>query len=221
MRWIWIGTLGLLLGCPGSDPGKGDSGNGTTATGTGSGSGTGGGTGAATGTGSGTGGGTGFPIEVGNGATSHSPAGAGAPVEMVHGPQQGWHIEVSGEVQGLGAVVGVVVEARRVDDGTLVASNENATFLQLADYDAASATGWFAGERALVGTDPDAICPLAGVELDLCARAEDLAAPGTFAEGCARVVAALDPIDVAPCANGTLGGTLGTGTGTGTGTGSP
>lgn len=142
-----------------------------------------------------------YALEVGGGSVFHEPLAPGATVTIHHGPQGGWHVVVSGRVEGLGPIVAVDLWADRTDSGARVATNDLTTFLQLADHDPAAGTGWFAGEYNLVdAVDLAGVCPLDGVALALCAHAYDYAAPERYAEGCVEVVAALDPDDVAPCA---------------------
>ena len=202
MRLAWIVACGLW-GCGG---GPGDSGMGST-TGATSGQTTGSVTGSTTTSGLTTGTTTGTvpPTEwivVGNGDDEHLPLSNGDYVTIVHGPQGGWHIDVSGEVYGTGVVVGLLVSATRTEDDVVVASNSTATFIQLAGWEPVGQVGIFVGERAFLDVyiPFEEVCALHGAELELCAEAEDLANPGTWASGCVTVIADPDPVDVEGCA---------------------
>jgi hypothetical protein len=141
-------------------------------------------------------------VVVGNGESEHVPVLPTDEVTMHHGGQGGWHIEVSGEVVGTASLITLQVWVESVADGSTVAGSDQATFLQLADFDEAVPSGIFVGQNAYLGVgcvDDEKICGLGGQAIRLCALAADVAAPELLAEGCSEAIAVIDPIDTTLC----------------------
>ena len=144
---------------------------------------------------------TGVPplLGVGDGDLVHDPCAPGDDTALVFGGQGGFHLEVSGEVTGVDSIIGVWVEATRLDTGEVFASNgEVPSYLLLGGYD--GTTGWFAGERAFLHDNALVeVCPLDGLAIELCARAFDLNDPYVEAFGCVELVARMTPEDAPMC----------------------
>ena len=138
-------------------------------------------------------------LEVGDGASLHHPCQPGDETRLVFGGQGGFHFEVSGDVSGLGQMVGVWVEARRLDTGEVVASNgEEPSYMVLGDYDGES--GWFAGERALIFNNALVeVCPLEGLAIELCADVMPLDQSQPPIRDCVELMARLHPDDLPMC----------------------
>ena len=140
-------------------------------------------------------------LAVGDGATQHEPCLPGDETTLWFGGQGGFHLDVSADVQGLGQMVGVWVEARRLDTGEPIASNGvDPSYLLLGDYSGVEDTGWFAGQRAFIFNNALVeVCPLDGLALELCATAFDLNDAGSPVTDCVELVARLHPDDLPMC----------------------
>jgi hypothetical protein len=127
---------------------------------------------------------------------------SGAPLELVHGPQGGWHVEVAGEAIGLGAQVSVAPVVTDVSSGQILAGDQPPVEVVVDRFDGCS--GRFEGVRAYVddvvpeGPYIDFVCGLAGRWLRLDVDVTDLlgeAIAAVSVEG----IAARDPVDEAFC----------------------
>lgn len=138
-------------------------------------------------------------MEVGDGDVSHQPCDPGDDTTIVFGGQGGFHLEVSGIVSDTSDLIGLYVDATRLDTGEVIASNgAEPSYLRLSDHDGAS--GWFAGERAFLHDNALVnVCPLDGLTIELCARAWDLNDPSLEAAGCVELVARMHPDNLYMC----------------------
>ena len=136
-------------------------------------------------------------VEVGTGDQDHHPLVPGGEVELVFGGQGGFHVDVSGVVQGLGEVVVVWVWVTRTDTGqTIARGSPLGTAMRLGAYDPVTETGVFVGERAyLANNSLTWVCGLEGVDLEIKASVEDLAdrrfQAGGWAVGPGRIDASI------------------------------
>jgi hypothetical protein len=139
-------------------------------------------------------------VHLGSGVTDHLPLAAGDPVTLVHGPQGGWHVDVSGWVVGTGQVVSVHPSLVRLSDGLALAGEQTPQSLALT---ATEPCGWeFWAVRAFVDdfVDPDPVgfvCSLAGEPLALTVEVVDLVSGLTLTDT-VEVVGASDPLEVCP-----------------------
>lgn len=142
-------------------------------------------------------------VQLGNGADAHLPLADGDEVIVVHGPQGGWHVEVSGLVTGTGATVGVLPALTRLSDGLKLAGYQQGAALALVPAETGACGGTFWGVRAYVddalpADDPDAfICALAGERAILSALVTDLTTWMT-AHAEVEVVLRSDPYEGCP-----------------------
>lgn len=146
-------------------------------------------------------------LVLGTGASGFEGLSEGDPVTLVHGPQGGWHIEVSGQVAHTSQEVAILPTITVVSSGDQIAGDQNQNLMALSSFDDASCSGEFFGVNALVG-DPypgDAlpercyICDLAGELLELSITVEDFNSGDTVTESI-QVIVEPDPNDVEPCA---------------------
>ena len=144
---------------------------------------------------------TGGPgIEIGNGVTDHAPLDPEDLVIMVHGPQSGWHVEVSGRVTGFGDTILVKSRMETMDGTVQTDSAEN--FYLLANYDEKTDTGVFVNQVAYIGSgcvDDQRVCSLAGQQIRLCATVSMVVDPTVSQDVCAPGIAQLDSVDIGMC----------------------
>ncbi len=146
-------------------------------------------------------------LTLGTGADSYVALAEGDPVTLVHGPQGGWHIEVSGQVAHTSQEVAILPTITVVSSGDQIAGDQNQNLMALSNFDDASCSGEFFGVNALVGdphpedTLPEScyICSLAGELLDLSITVEDFNSGDSVTET-VQVIVEPDPGDVEPCA---------------------
>lgn len=142
-------------------------------------------------------------VELGSGRLTHVPVAPGGDLNLTYGGQGGFHIEVSGKTGDLGEIVGVQAWVTVVQTGAEVARLDGSVALLLADYDAATGTGWFAGQEARLEDNAlNSVCPLHGAELELCAIVSDLAQPDRVAEACVVGVGRMDDYERTWCGTG-------------------
>ncbi len=146
-------------------------------------------------------------LTVGTGADAFESLSSGDSVRLVHGPQGGWHIEVSGLVAHTSQEVAVSPTITVISTGDEIGRSENRNLMALSSFDDASCSGEFFGVNALVGDPfpeddvPEScyICSLAGETLELTLTVEDFNSGDTISETI-QVVVEPDPNDVEPCA---------------------
>lgn len=149
-------------------------------------------------------------LALGTGLLPVTPLADGDALQMVHGPQGGWHIDTGGLL--VFPTLEVAVSPRITLDDRVLAGDQPALFTVLADYDDASCEGLFYEVRAYVddelpqlpaGTDVlrDYICPLAGAEVTVEVEVADLDRD-TVVTDAVRGTLLLDPYDVSLCAGG-------------------
>jgi hypothetical protein len=140
-------------------------------------------------------------LELGSGAEAHAPLAPGNPVTIVHGPQGGWHVDVSGWVRGTGQLLSVDPRIVRVADGLQVSGIQAPEALAGTPADPCGYEFW--AVRALVDIpagepDPQAfVCTLDGAELELAAGVVDLTTLEVVA-ATIPVVGVADPGDACP-----------------------
>lgn len=141
-------------------------------------------------------------VEIGGGETSFLPLAPGDPVRMVHGPQGGWHVDVSGRVGNTRQTISVrpslVVEAT----GEILAGDQVQEYVALAQYDELGCEGQFWGRRAFLDDPPDIgmplICGLHGVTATLSVEVVD-PEDGRAGVGSIPVTLEVDPVDQPDC----------------------
>jgi hypothetical protein len=111
-------------------------------------------------------------LELGTGELVFEALVEGGDVQMVHGPQGGWHVDVAGLVGGSSQEVSILPSLVIPGQGDLqVAGDQQPEFVALASYDDATCAGEYFGVRAFlddVATPPggltyqEFICSLAG-----------------------------------------------------------
>lgn len=124
-------------------------------------------------------------------------------VVIVHGGQGGFHVDVSGIVHNVSAVVNVRSILTVESTGQQIAGDIAPLAYLLGNYDKANEMGLFTGERALIEVEiadtTEEICPFEGEVMELCVEVGDLGGDGEMGLDCVRVTAVLDPSDVPFC----------------------
>jgi len=145
-------------------------------------------------------------VEVGRGDSDHVPVAPGDPVTMVNGPQQGWHIDVSGFVEGASDVVEIEAVVRVVDADWIIAGLEQQPVrTALVGWSEDECAGTFYGLRLYLDDNGphsyDTICALAGAAVDIEVSLTDLSDPDgeRTHETTGLGTLALDPNDIEPC----------------------
>jgi hypothetical protein len=143
-------------------------------------------------------------LEVGNGDVSHIQLSPGDPVMMVNGPQQGWHIDVSGYLSGISELVQIETTVTVADDAQVIGGSDQLPVrTALVGWSEGDCAGSFYGVRVFVdgleSQAPDAICPYAGVPLEVTVTVSDLMNPTRWVESTIEVIGMLDPRDVEVC----------------------
>jgi hypothetical protein len=152
-------------------------------------------------------------VVIGTGEGAYRPLADGEAVQIVHGPQGGWHLDTAGLVGGSSGQVSVRPRVV-LDDGTPIAGDQQPQYLALVGYGGGSCEGTFYGVRAFLddgaggtgaaggtGSPLEGICPLAGRRATVTVEVGDLATEEGV-EGSVEVVLELDPRDVDACAAG-------------------
>ncbi|MBX2798672.1 MAG: hypothetical protein KTR31_13405 [Myxococcales bacterium] len=82
-------------------------------------------------------------LAVGTGSTGFHPLGSGDPLQMVHGPQGGWHVDLSAAVGNTFQSVEVRSELTVPDIGTtpIAGGDEHVDFVGLVAYDELTCAG--------------------------------------------------------------------------------
>ena len=141
-------------------------------------------------------------LEMGNGDHEHVPMKPGQDVVIVHGPQDGWHVDLSAQIRRFGELVGFTFTVTLTGDGRQIAGDQPITFITMQRLD--ECTVFTGGMRAFVDdqkSDPKAyedyqafICSLDGEELEVTMTATDIKAGIELTES-TTVRAVLDPVD--------------------------
>ncbi len=147
----------------------------------------------------------GIALEVGSGELAFEALSSGDGVNMVHGPQGGWHLEAAGRVVGAKQEISILPKIVLSGMGDLqVAGDQQAQFVALANYDAETCTGDFFGVRTFLddvltppngGTYQEFICEMAGTAT-LEITVEDITTGASVTESVEFTLGA-DPTD--PC----------------------
>ncbi len=120
----------------------------------------------------------------------------GGSATLVHGPQGGWHVVVSGRVAGSSGEVSVLPTVRVASTGQALTGEQRPANQSLVGD---RFEGVLAFVTALPTLDPRAaICDLDGAPLELEVEIEDLGT-GCTAVATTSATAALDPVDVPVC----------------------
>lgn len=143
-------------------------------------------------------------LDVGFGDESYTALADGDTLQMVHGPQGGWHFETAGLVHHSEKEISILPTLTLADSGTLISTNSQPEFKALFGYDDASCEGTFFNTRAFVddgagpGDSQQNICALDGREADLTIEVQDIVS-GRATSTTVRVLLAIDPIDLSEC----------------------
>lgn len=142
-------------------------------------------------------------LAVGWGKDVYAPLADGDVVQMVHGPQGGWHVESAGEVRWSMREIGILPSLVDLETSRVLTTNALASFEAMGVYDEASCGGTFTNVEAFLSADGPGepiqnICALAGREVELSIEITELLT-GRTARDSAVVVLALDPIDEPVC----------------------
>lgn len=138
-------------------------------------------------------------LEIGGGLETHSALEAGDGVVLVHGPQNGWHVDLSAGLRQTSDLMGFSATVTVVDGGLQIAGSQPSTFVSLVRLDECRAET--AGLRFLVddviepkGGYQEFICSLADADLDITLTGTDLESD-TMLSDTVRVKAVLDEVD--------------------------
>ena len=139
-------------------------------------------------------------VRLGTGADAFEALSEGDPLVLVHGPQGGWHVDVSVQVRGLGEVVVLAATLREVGTGVQLGGDQPDAYVTLSPMDAC--WGEHVGLRTYVDdpedVDQSRICGWSGAPLTLSVAVAD-ARSGTSLEAEVPVVGALDAYDEPVC----------------------
>lgn len=140
-------------------------------------------------------------VVVGTGANQFTALQPGGSILVVDGGQSGAHIDGAGMVGGYASdIVAIEVWSTWVADGTPFTATESESFILLAGYDAATGSGWFAGERSFTDVEGAELCEAAGTAIELCVRVRELSDDAEPAvEACVEGVIAVEPSVAAQC----------------------
>ncbi len=129
----------------------------------------------------------------------------GETVQMVHGPQGGWHVDTAALIGGSGEVVQIIPAINLTESGLSIAGIEQVPqTVALAAYDDTVCEGNIIKIRALID-DVDHpvpysnyICSLDGKEVELTQTVTDVVT-GNIGTGTARFILRIDPADSELC----------------------
>lgn len=138
-------------------------------------------------------------LRLGRGIDTHVPLDDGDGVVLVHGPQNGWHVDLSAELRRTSDLMGFDASVVVVDSGVRIAGDQPATFVSLVRVDECVAQT--SGLRFLVddvkepkGGYQAFICSLDDLEIDIELTGTDLDTKAVLSDRRrARVV--LDKVD--------------------------
>lgn len=143
-----------------------------------------------------------FVVEPGTGTDAFDPLEDGDTIEIVHGPQGGWHIEVGGRVFGTSSILLVTATTTVVSTEVQITGEQVPIVSQPDDWDPETCAATFFNHPAFVDdhtpTDQDFICSLAGEELDFTIEVTDTATDAVQTVS-VRLVAVLDEDDLPAC----------------------
>lgn len=125
-------------------------------------------------------------VEQGDGEFEHIPCDPGQDTPLFYGAQGGFHVNVSLQPWHLGDIVWLGADVYRASNGEHLGGADLAAY-QLADFDDARQTGWYAGLQARMSVEIG--CALDGVEIEVCGYAEDAFDHARTAESCMPLVA--------------------------------
>ena len=137
---------------------------------------------------------------VGTGEQTFHPLAPGGDLQLVHGPQGGWHLNAALYAENTSQVLQILPLLTDPLTGTVLAGGDGLadTYNQALILDG-ECSGESAGIRAIFdGADLAHICSLQGQPLEL--RLEIRSQSSEEAACSAQGVVVLDPIDVHPCA---------------------
>ncbi len=147
-------------------------------------------------------------LVLGTGLQPVTPLAEPVELQMVHGPQGGWHVDTGGLL--VFPTLEVAVSPRITLGDRVLAGDQPPLFTVLAAYDDATCEGEFYEVRAYVddelpdlppGTDVllDYICPLAGQRVTVEVEVTDLGRETVVTDAVTGTLL-LDPYDVSACA---------------------
>ena len=130
---------------------------------------------------------------------------SGGSVNMVHGPQGGWHLDTAALISGTGDVVQIVPTLVLTSDGTSIAGLEQIPeTVALGSYDAEACEGKIVSIRAYLddvqqpAPYSDFICSLDGKEVELTLTVTDVVT-GDSGSGSTTFILKTDPADATLC----------------------
>lgn len=140
-------------------------------------------------------------VAVGEGLLDHAELLPGDPITLVHGGQGGWHVDLTGRVEGTTDLVAVEATLRLLSDDRIIAGLEQQPLrTALVDWDEASCSGEFFGLRSYVDDNGphtlDTMCTLEGEPAAIEIVLSDLSDPDQ-----ARVVASVVDVVIGLDAN--------------------
>lgn len=122
----------------------------------------------------------------------------GQVVPLVFGGQGGFHVDVSGRVRGLGALVALELSVD-VDDLRIASQGDLPTYLRLVEVPGTD-EALFEAERAFIlDNSLVSVCGWRGRTATVCAHAASLEDPSLDAGGCVDVVLQMDPANDYMC----------------------
>lgn len=91
---------------------------------------------------------------LGQGETAFEALADGGEIDIVHGPQGGFHVDAAVQVEGFGATVEITGTVTDDATGTVVGGSQAAVVVVLADYDEATCAGTAVGVRLFLDDLP-------------------------------------------------------------------
>ena len=146
----------------------------------------------------------GLEVDLGEGEFAYTPREDGGPVTMTHGPQNGWHIDLAGEIRGTTGTVSIVPSVVESSQGVSIAGLGQEEFVQVVGWTPSTCSGTFFRLRAFIDdVDPGGpyqrfICTLRDNSLQVSVVVTDLESGETVTAGF-NAIAKLDPDDVPIC----------------------
>ena len=124
-------------------------------------------------------------LELGTGVREFEPLTAGDPVVMVHGPQGGWHVDLTGALTNTGQEVGLFPSLTLLRNDGVPLTNEASDFVALSNYDNEACTGEFVGRQLRFSVDGLSITQVCNAHMEsaeLEVTVEDFGADRTVTE---------------------------------------
>lgn len=126
------------------------------------------------------------------------PLQAGDVLTIIQGPQGGYHVDFAGVVSPVPDVGIILRPLLTLDDGVIVAGEDDVIQAGFFRYDEPTCTGEFSGTRMFVLSDASALCALVGRDATVSLQLEDF--DGRSASTELAVTLDVDLIDPYTCA---------------------